>query len=138
MNETSQPGGTVPPGGLVPHVIHQDAIVYTADGHQVGKVVESLQHEFFVEEHHLLHSQTWSFTTAMVREATATRIDVTVSRDDLHATWNQVTLQDSHGRDRHVIQVGRPRVNVVPTYDEVQTTAGGPPTGEADDPSPAE
>ncbi len=132
MNELSQPGGAVPP------VIHLNAVVFTADGHQVGKVVESLQHEFFVEEHHLLHNTTWSFTLAMVKVATAERVDLTVAHDELHSTWNEVTLRDSHGRDRHVIQVGRPRVNVVPTYDEVQTTAGGPPTGEADDPSPAE
>ncbi len=132
MSEQAQPGGAVPP------VIHLNAVVFTADGHQVGKVVESLQHEFFVEEHHLLHSTTWSFLLTMVKMATTERVDLTVARDELQSTWNLVTLQDSHGRDRHVIQVGRPRVTVVPTYDEVQTTAGGPPIGEADDPTPAE
>ncbi len=107
--------------------IHEGTEVYTSDGHKIGKVIEVLTNEFFVEEGALI-KHTRAFRYDVVSQVTPERVTLTLAQDGVKGTWNEVTLQDRHGRDRHVTQVGVPRQ--VPTYDELQTTTGGPPTGE--------
>ena len=109
--------------------IQEGAEVYSSDGHKFGKVIEALNVEFLVEEGALV-KHTRSFQYDAVAKSAPDRVDLTLDADTIKGTWNEVTLQDQHGRDRHVTQVGTPRR--VPTYDEVQTTTGGPPTGEND------
>jgi uncharacterized protein YrrD len=109
------------------HDIYEGTEVYTSDGHKIGKVSEVLTNEFFVEEGALI-KHTRAFHYDAVGTATPDRVTLTLDHDAVKGTWNEVTLQDKHGRDRHVTQVGVPRT--IPTYDEIQTTTGGPPTGE--------
>ena len=111
--------------------IHLGASVFTKDGHDVGKVVEVLTDEFLVEAGHM-GKHTLAFRYAAVQQATDTRIDLAEDLAALKGKWNVISLRDAHGRDRHVTQVGIAPTHTVPTYDEVQTTTGGPPTGEAD------
>jgi hypothetical protein len=103
------------------------AEVTTSDGHKIGKVIEVLTNEFFVEEGALIkHPRAFKYDA--VAQATPDRVTLSLDHDTVKGTWNEVTLTDAHGRDRHVTQVGVPRQ--IPTYDELQTTTGGPPTGE--------
>ncbi|MBA3826562.1 MAG: hypothetical protein H0X24_22010, partial [Ktedonobacterales bacterium] len=98
---------------------HEGAEVYTSDGHKIGKVIEVLTNEFFVEEGTLI-KHTRAFRYDALGTVTPERVTLTLDRDSVKGTWNEVTLQDKHGRDRHVIQVGVP--HQIPTYDELQTT----------------
>jgi sporulation protein YlmC with PRC-barrel domain len=109
--------------------IQDGAEVYTSDGHKLGKVIEVLSGEFLVEEGALV-KHTRSFQYDAVDKSAPDRVDLTMDADAVKAKWNEVTLRDKHGRDRHVVQVGVP--HQVPTYDEIQTTTGGPPTGESE------
>lgn len=115
------------------HDIQTGAQVFSADGHDAGKVTTVYTEEFEVgQQHGQRHARTYRL--AAVRAATPTRIDLIFNRQDIeHGNWNEITLTDAQGHDRHVIQVGVAPVFKVPQYDEVQTTTGGPPTGEADD-----
>lgn len=117
---------------MSPPEVRVGAHVFTSDHRDLGVVTEVTNTECFVEQHGLLHHQTRSLLLSDVRSATADRVEVAPDGATVDQRWNVITLQDAHGRDRHVIQVGRPPSAVVPTYDEVQTTTGGPPTGEAD------
>ena len=105
------------------------ATVVTADGHTIGKVIEATSEEFIVQE----GKHEWAFHYDAVGTATPHQVVVTFGQAALKGEWNTVNLRDAHGRERSVIQVGVPRTNRVPYYDEVQTTTGGPPTGEADE-----
>lgn len=112
--------------------VRTGASVYTSDGHAVGQVGEVTSAELFVEERGFLHHTTRSFLLSAVQAATPDRVDLALDAAALKQDWNVMTLRDAQGRDRHVTQVGRPPVFRVPTYDEEQTTTGGPPTGEED------
>jgi hypothetical protein len=114
------------------HDIHVGAQVFTADGHDAGKVIEPLTDEFIVEEGHL-RKHHYMFQFAAVKSATPQRVDLTFNQADLTQKWNEITLTDAHGHHRHVIQVGTAPSARVPYYDEEQTTTGGPPTNEADE-----
>ena len=111
--------------------IQLGAQVFSKDGHAVGKVIEVLTDEFLIEEGHLV-KHVLAFRYAGVQQATDTRVDLVDDLATIKETGNVVTLRDAHGHDRHVTQVGITPTHTVPTYDEVQTTTGGPPTGEAD------
>lgn len=115
------------------HDIHTGTPVYSADGHAEGHVTNVYTEEFEVGQQHGQHHAR-TYRLAGVRAATPTRIDLSFTQHDIeHGQWNQVTLKDAQGHDRPVIQVGVAPVSKLPQYDEVQTTTGGPPTGEADD-----
>jgi hypothetical protein len=111
--------------------IHIGAQVFTSDGHEVGKVIETLTTEFLVEGGHLV-KHFFAFQYAAAQKATPERVDLTWTEVDLKQTWNVLALRDKHGREQHVTQVGIAPSRKVPTYDEVQTTTGGPPSGEED------
>lgn len=114
------------------HDIHVGAQVFTADGHDAGKVIEALTDEFIVEAGHL-RKHSYMFQFDAIKSVTPQRIDLTFNQDALAQPWNEITLTDAHGHHRHVIQVGTAPTARVPHYDQVQTTTGGPPTGEADE-----
>jgi hypothetical protein len=114
------------------HGVHLGAHVFTSDGHAAGTVIEVLTDEFIVEEGALV-KHAYSYRYDAVASATPERVDLTWDNTALRQTWNILTLRDAHGRDRHVTQVGVAPTKIVPTYDEVQTTTGGPPTGEEEE-----
>ena len=107
------------------------AAVTTADGKAIGKVIEVLTGEFIVEDGHLVkHLRAFHYSD--IGTATPQHVVLTLGKDAIEGDWNIVTQRNAKGQDRHVVQVGTPRTNNVPYYDEVQTTTGGPPTGEAE------
>lgn len=119
MSDTSHPA------------VQKGAQVFSKDGHAVGHVIEVLTDEFIVEEGRF-NKHLFAFRYDAVQLAVADRVDLTYDQAAIKGTWNVVSLRDAKGTDRHVTQVGIAPSRNVPTYDEVQTTTGGPPTGEAD------
>jgi hypothetical protein len=111
------------------HIV-EGAPVYTSDGHEVGAVTEALSDEFVVEGGGHFKKHLYLFRNDLVQQATPQRIDLKVDNDLMQGRWNTLSLRDKHGRERPVTQVGVPYT--VPQYDEVQTTTGGPPDGEAE------
>lgn len=108
-----------------------DTQVYTHDHYFIGVITELLAQGFIVqsEEHpkelyEVLHSN-----IAAVNDVF---ISITFSKNDLTGKWNVLTIQDKHGKHRHLHQLGIPATSSVPYYDEVQTTTGGPISGESD------
>ncbi|HKD76534.1 MAG TPA: hypothetical protein VKB76_13610 [Ktedonobacterales bacterium] len=119
------------PAPDLPAALTMGAQVYSADGHHVGKVIELLTDEFIVAAG-LLGRQWSAFRHDAVKAATPDRVDLALAKDAIDQPWNEVELRDQHGHPRLVVQVGVPRAASVPFYDGVQTTTGGPPSGEAD------
>lgn len=113
---------------LIPAV---GAEVFTSDGHALGRVTEVMTHEFLVEGGRLLKIFRL-FPRDSVTAATDTRVDVTFDQEALRQSWHTITMLDHSGRERHVAQIGTPPGTGIPTYDEVQTTTGGPLTDESD------
>ncbi len=108
------------------------AHVFSSDGHDLGTVREVTTAELLVTSGGLI-KHTLSFRLTDVSRVTPDRVDLALDNAAIvHGTWNVVTLRDERGHDQHITQVGVPPTHTVPTYDEEQTTTGGPPTGEAD------
>jgi hypothetical protein len=109
--------------------IHTGAQVATADGHDLGKVTAVYSEEFVATEGGLRkHSR--SFLPGAVASATPDKVTLNLDAATVNQRWNIATLINEQGREYHVFQVGREAHAAVPYYDEVQTTTGGPPTGE--------
>src|SRR5579875_3300977 len=96
--------------------IQEGAQVFSSDGHDVGRVIEVLTHEFVVQGGSLLHKHMYLFRNDMVQQATPDRVALNVTKEYIDSKWQTLSLRDKHGKERPVAQVGVPPS--VPLYDE--------------------